>query len=282
MLTAAIAAITIRLWDGDAPYATGKEDKDIPILTEFLPKKPSKTAIVVCPGGAYAMLADHEGKDYAEYLALNGITAYVLCYRLGQSGYRHPAMLADAQRAIRKVRSLGYTTVGIMGSSAGGHLAGTAAVHHALKTYEPDKEVALEAGPKISPVDSRSPRPDFAILCYAVTSFDKPFGHEYSGKMLLGEKPNRRLMDLMNLPKHVNKDTSPTFLWHTQEDTGVPPQNSELFAAALRKAGVECEYHVFQKGAHGIGLADKAPYKNAHPWAGNLLYWLRQHGWAPK
>lgn len=271
MITAAIAALTIRLWEGDAPYATGKGEKDVPTLTAFLPEKPSKTAIVVCPGGGYWMLADHEGKDYAEYLSMHGVAAYVLKYRLGQFGYRHPAMLADAQRAIRTVRSLGYETVGIMGSSAGGHLAGTACVHHALEAYPPSGEV-----------DKLSPRPDFGILCYAVTHFEKPYGHEGSGLNLLGKNPDPKLTELMNLPKQVSRTTPPCFLWHTQEDDGVPPQNSELFAAAMRKAGVECEYHIFAKGKHGIGLTDKAPYKNAHPWAGNLIFWLQQHGWAPK
>jgi acetyl esterase/lipase len=271
MITAAILAMTIRLWEGDAPYATGKGENDVPTLTAFLPDKPSKTAIVVCPGGAYWVLADHEGKDYAEYLAMHGIAAYVLRYRLGQYGYRHPSMLADAQRAIRKVRSLGYANVGIMGSSAGGHLAGTASVHSGVEAYAPGDET-----------DKLSRRPDFGILCYPVTSFDKPFGHDFSGKQLLGEKPDPKLVEMMNLPKQVTKDTPPCFLWHTQEDDGVPPQNSELFAVAMRKVGVECEYHVFAKGKHGIGLTDKAPYKNAHPWASNLIFWLQQHEWAPK
>ncbi len=277
MITAALIAMTIRLWEGDAPYAAGQGENDVPTLTAFLPEKPSKTAIVVCPGGAYWVLADHEGKDYAEYLAMHGIAAYVLRYRLGQYGYRHPAMLADAQRAIRTVRSLGYNTVGIMGSSAGGHLAGTACVHSAVEAYGLDLK---DTSPTMKAVDSFSPRPDFGILCYAVTSFDKPYGHEFSGKQLLGEKPDPKLTELMNLPKQVTKDTPPCFLWTTQEDDAVPPQNSELFAAAMRKAGVECEYHVFAKGKHGIGLTDKAPFKNAHPWAANMMFWLRQHGWA--
>lgn len=268
MIGAIVAAMTIRLWEGDAPHSHGAGENDVPTLTAFLPEKKSETAIVVCPGGAYWVLADHEGKDYAEFLSQNGIAAYVLRYRLGQFGYRHPAMLADAQRAIRTVRSMGYKTVGIMGSSAGGHLTGTACVHHSVEAY-----------PAADEKDTLSAKPDFGVLCYPVISFEKPLGHEFSGKQLLGEKPDPKLLEMMNLPKHVSKSTPPCFVWHTQEDDGVPPQNSELFAAAMRAAGVECEYHVFAKGKHGIGLADKAPYAHVHPWATNLLFWLKQHGW---
>ncbi len=124
------------LWQRDTPYAKGNKETDIPTLTPFLPEKKTKMAIVVCPGGGYWMLAGHEGQDYAEYLSMQGVSAFVLRYRLSASGYRHPAMLADAQRAIRTLRSLGYKTVGIMGSSAGGHLTCTASVHFNFPAYE--------------------------------------------------------------------------------------------------------------------------------------------------
>jgi acetyl esterase/lipase len=256
------------LWQQETPYAKGSGENDIPTLTPFLPKKKTKMAIVVCPGGGYWMLAGHEGHDYAEYLSMQGVTAFVLRYRLSQSGYRHPAMLADAQRAIRTLRSLGYQTVGIMGSSAGGHLTGTACVHYNFPAYELKDDI-----------DKMNCKPDFGVFCYAVTTFNPPFGHTGSGDSLLGKDASKVQMDLMNLPAQVTKDTPPCFLWHTSEDTGVPPENSEAFANALRKNKVPYELHIFQKGAHGIGLQDKAPYKNAHPWAKDLLYWLKINKW---
>lgn len=256
------------LWSSNTPYAKGASENDIPTLTPFLPEKKTKTAIVVCPGGGYWMLADHEGHDYAEYLAQRGITAYVLRYRLGQFGYRHPAMLADAQRAIRTVRSMGYETVGIMGSSAGGHLSGTAMVHYGLKAYEPSDDI-----------DKQSCKPDFGVLCYAVLSFDRSFGHVGSSDNLIGKDPTPEQLELMDLRKHVTKDTPPAFIWHTVEDKGVVLENSVYFAEALKKNGVPFDLHLYQKGAHGIGLQDKSPYANAHPWANDLLYWLKTNKW---
>ncbi|HLO99786.1 MAG TPA: alpha/beta hydrolase [Fimbriimonas sp.] len=256
------------LWATNTPYAKGAGENDLPTLTAYLPAKPSKTAIVVCPGGGYWMLADHEGSDYAKYLAMHGVTAFVLRYRLGQFGYRHPAMLADAQRAIRTVRSLGYETVGIMGSSAGGHLSGTALVHYGLKAYEASDKI-----------DEQSCKPDFGVLCYAVLSFDKSFGHVGSGDNLLGKEPTEAQMELMDLRRHVTKETPPCFLWHTVEDKGVVIENSLYFAAALRKNEVPFDLHIYQKGNHGIGLQDKAPYANAHPWASDLMFWLKANKW---
>lgn len=256
------------LWQKDTPYAKGVSPNDIPTLTPFLPEKKTNTAIVVCPGGSYYMLADHEGHDYAEYLAQNGMSAFVLRYRLGQFGYRHPAMLADAQRAIRTLRSLGYKTVGIMGSSAGGHLTGSACVHYGLPAYEAKDDT-----------DKLSARPDFGVLCYAVTSFDPPYGHTGSGDNLLGKDATKEQKALMNLPAHVTKDTPPCFVWSTMEDTAVPPENSLNFAQALRANKVPFDLHIFQKGGHGIGLTDKAPYANAHPWGKDLLFWLKANNW---
>jgi acetyl esterase/lipase len=253
------------LWQHDTPYAKGTGENDIPTLTPFLPNEKSSTAIVVCPGGGYYMLAPHEGHDYAEYLSLHGITAFVLRYRLGQFGYRHPAMLADAQRAIRLVREMGFKQVGIMGSSAGGHLTGSALVYPDFPAYEHKDDT-----------DKISAKPDFGILCYAVTTFNPPFGHTGSGDNLLGQDAPKELMAMMNLPAHVTKDTPPCFIWSTTE---VPAENSEMFADALRKNKVPFELHIYQKGGHGIGLLDKAPYKNVHPWASDLLYWLKANNW---
>ena len=267
--TTFITGETFPLWSGGkTPYAKGTGENDIPTLTAFPSEKTSRTAIVVCPGGGYGMLAQHEGHDYAEYPSMHGITSFVLRYRLGSAGYRHPAMLSDAQRAIRMIRSLGYKAIGIMGSSAGGHLTGTALVYPDFPAYD-----------KTDDIDKVSAKPDFGILCYAVTTFDPPYGHTGSGENLVGKNASKELMYMMNLPAHVTKDTPPCFLWSTSEDTAVPPQNSEKFMEALRKNKVPYEFHIFQKGGHGIGLLDKAPYANAHPWAADLLYWLKANNW---
>jgi acetyl esterase/lipase len=252
------------MWQGEIPLAKGKTENDIPTLTPYLPKKPNGTAMVICPGGAYWILAEHEGKDYAEYLAQNGITAFVLRYRLGQYGYRHPAMLIDAQRAIRFVRSLGWKQVGIMGSSAGGHLTATACVHYDMKTPQVNDEV-----------DKLSARPDFGVLCYPVISLEPPVGHSWSGLQLMGDNPSKELIRLLSPHEHVTDKTPPCFLWHTVEDDGVPIENSQLFADALRRNKVPFELHIYEKGKHGIGLNDKAPYKNVHPWARDLIHWLK-------
>jgi acetyl esterase/lipase len=259
----------IRLWTGDAPLAKGKSENDVPTLTPYLPDGKAKSAVVVCPGGGYWMLADHEGKDYAEFLAQNGVAAYVLRYRLGQFGNRHPAMVIDAQRAIRTVRNLGlYEKIGIMGSSAGGHLAASASTLYASEFSKPEDSI-----------DLLSARPDFTILCYPVISMVAPLGHVGSGDNLLGKESTKAEREALDPSKLVNKNTPPAFLWHTGEDTGVPPENSVSYAMALRKAGVHFDLHVFQKGRHGIGLADKAPYRKAHPWSSDLIFWLKENGW---
>jgi acetyl esterase/lipase len=254
---------TIRLWNNQIPLSHGSAPEDIPTLTEYLPKVKAKKAIVVCPGGAYTVLAEHEGNDYAEYLNQNEIAAYVLKYRLGKNDYRHPAMLMDAMRAIRIVKSKGYASVGIMGSSAGGHLAATASVQYSFVSgFEADSTDKLNA------------RPDFSVLCYPVIKTTGQFGHDWSMKMLLGDNPTPQQLKDLDPTTHVTKQTPPAFLWHTLEDTGVPPQNSELYAEELRKNGVPYELHIFEKGAHGIGLGDHGPYQHAHPWASNLIHWL--------
>jgi acetyl esterase/lipase len=267
------------LWPGAAPGALGTSEKDIPTLTPFLPapENANGTAIVVCPGGGYGGLATHEGPGYAEWLAHNGIAAFVLKYRLGSAGYRHPIMLGDAQRAIRTVRAkaaewkIDPKRVGIMGSSAGGHLASTAVTH-----FDSGKADAADA------IDRESSRPDFGILCYPVVTLGE-FTHQGSKKNLLGENPDPALVELLSNEKQVTKDTPPCFVWSTMEDKAVPVENSMQFVAALRKAGVAFDFHVYERGPHGIGLSrgkNGIPADDVHPWAKDLLFWLKQNGWA--
>jgi len=264
------------LWPEGAPGALGNSTNDIPTLTPFWASadKATGAAIVVCPGGGYGGLAAHEGADYALYLNQHGMTAFVLKYRLGSHGYRHPRMLEDAQRAIRLVRAraaewkIDPKRVGIMGSSAGGHLASTALTH-----FDAGKPDAAD------PVERQSSRPDLGILCYPVISMG-PNTHLGSKNNLLGKEPSVELVALLSNEKQVSRDTPPCFLWHTAEDKAVKVENSLEFAAALQRNGVPFDLHVYQKGAHGLGLQDKPPFNHVHPWAKDLIFWLEQQGFA--
>jgi acetyl esterase/lipase len=191
------------LWPEGAPGALGKEDKDIPTLTPYWPDpgKATGAAIVICPGGGYGGLAPHEGVQYARFLNEYGIAGFVLKYRLGPAGYRHPAMLQDAARAVRTVRAragewkLDPKRVGIMGSSAGGHLASTLLTH-----FDAGKPDAAD------PIERQSSRPDLGILCYAVISFGE-FGHRGSMNNLLGKDPSPELVRELSNELQVTKDT---------------------------------------------------------------------------
>jgi acetyl esterase/lipase len=261
------------LYGGPAPGALGNEDSDRPALTIWLadPAKAAGTGIVVCPGGGYGHLAvDHEGKQIAEYLNGLGISAFVLKYRLGPR-YRHPAPLQDAQRAIRVVRArarefgVAPDRIGIWGFSAGGHLAATAGTHFdAGKPDAPDSS------------DRMSSRPDFMVLAYPVISFTTDYVHKGSRRNLLGDTPDPALMELLSNEKQITSRTPPTFLFHTNEDTTVPPENSVLFDLGLRKAGVPAEMHIYEPGRHGVGLAKADPVLSS--WPGRLTDWFRTRG----
>ena len=277
--TLAPAAEPVRLWNGDAPGALGQADHDIPTLTPYLPTddKAIGTAIVVCPGGGYGGLAGHEGEGYAKWLADNGVAAFVLKYRLGSNGYRHPVMLNDVSRAIRLVRTraaelkIDEHRVGVMGSSAGGHLASTAITH-----FDTGRADAADA------VERQSSRPDFGVLCYAVISMEDGVTHGGSKANLLGKTPEPQLVELLSNEKQVTKGTPPCFVWSTGDDKAVSVVNSLQFVTALQKSGVSYDFHVYQKGPHGIGLSEGrngVPAGDVHPWGKDLLYWLRQNGW---
>jgi len=271
---------SIRLYSGDAPGALGQRPQDIPTLTPF-PADPAKrngATMLILPGGGYGSLAEHEGTGYAEFFAAHGITAYVLKYRLGSNGYRHPIMLNDAARALRLLRAfakrdgLDPARIGVIGSSAGGHLAATLATHFNL---------TLPHGPTLNaadPVDAESSRPDLAILCYPVISLGE-FAHAGSRRNLLGENPSAELVRALSNELQVTSETPPTFLWHTVEDKVVPIENSLLFAAAMRKAGVPFSLHVYENGPHGLGLG--RPGREAPPWADQLLYWFQERKFVP-
>lgn len=262
------AQTAIPLWPDGAPGALGKEDKDIPTLTPYPAESATATgaAMVIFPGGGYGGLAPHEGKGYADWLVTNGISCFVVKYRLGSGGYRHPSMLQDAARAVRLVRAragewkVDPKRVGVIGSSAGGHLVSTLITH-----FDAGKPDAIDS------IERESSRPDLAVLCYPVITMGANT-HAGSKKNLLGDKPDPELVKNLSNETQVTKDTPPCFIWHTQEDKGVKVENSLEFAAALQRAGVSFDLHVYQKGPHGMGLGKTS----SHPWASQCIFWLRE------
>ena len=271
MITSLVHAQTapsaLPLWPDAAPGARGTNDQDVPTITPYLadPATASGAASVIFPGGGYGGLAAHEGKGYADWLVTNGVSCFVVKYRLGSHGYRHPSMLQDAARAVRLVRSraelwkIDPKRVGVIGSSAGGHLVATLATH-----FDSGKPDAADA------VERQSSRPDLAILCYPVITMG-PNTHQGSKNNLLGKEPDPELVKNLSNETQVTKDTPPCFLWHTWEDKAVKVENSLEFATALQRVNVPFDLHIYQKGGHGLGLGKGIN----HPWAGDCIYWLR-------
>jgi len=264
------------LWPEGAPGARGAEAGDKPKLTIYLPSKQKATgaAVVICPGGGYGHLAmDHEGHQIAEWLNSLGVAGFILEYRHRNSGagYGHPAPLQDAQRAVRMVRSragrygIDPNRIGILGFSAGGHLASTTGTH-----FDKGNAEAKD------PIDRASCRPDFMVLVYPVISLAESFTHKGSGRNLLGDNPEPKLLDYLSNEKQVTPETPPTFLVHTYEDRAVPAENSIYFYLALRKAKVPAEMHLYQKGRHGFGLGKTIGA--ASSWPVRCAEWMRGLG----
>jgi acetyl esterase/lipase len=259
-LTHSTGTPTIRLWEGAAPGALGNEDADIPTLTWYAPAHATTdAAIIVAPGGSYRNLAsNHEGRQIANFLNAAGMGAFVLKYRLGPR-YHHPVELGDAQRAIALVRSRAHefgvspSRIGIMGFSAGGHLASSVSTHN-----------------------DAANRPDFAILVYPVISLTSPYTHQGSLHNLLGDTPDPALARELSSELQVTANTPPTFLFSTSADKTVPAENSVAYYLALHKAAVPAELHIFQNGPHGVGLALADPALSV--WPTLLLDWLRVRG----
>lgn len=272
-------APTIPLWDNGAPGATGNTDADKPTLSIFRAAGPGPhSAVIIAPGGSYAHLAmTYEGRDVATWLNSLGITAFVLRYRL--TPYHYPIELKDAQRAIRLVRAraadfgIDPERLGMMGFSAGGHLTSTAGTH-----FDAGNPSATD------PIERESSRPDFLILAYPVISFqastlgttDVLRANGSSGRNLLGDNPDPKLLDELSNELQVTAQTPPTFIYHCSTDRTVPVASSVAFYLALHKAGVPAEMHIFEEGAHGGGLALGDPGRGAWPML--LENWLRGRG----
>ena len=269
----------IPLWPNGAPGALGHGFDDIPTITPFLadPNISTGASFIVCPGGGYWILADHEGSSIARWLNTLGISAFVLKYRHAPE-YHYPAPILDAERAMRYVRSnaanygLDPEKVGIIGFSAGGHVASTVGTH-----FDNGNPQAAD------PIDRVSDRPNLMILGYPVITMG-PYTHAGSKKNLIGDHPSQQMVDLLSNEKHVTAQTPPTFLVQTVDDNVVPVENSLMFAEALKKAGVPFELHLFQHGPHGFGLADGMNHAPNIPylavWSQLAADWLKLHNWA--
>ena len=270
----------IPLWDGPAPLAVGDLPEDKPQLEFFAASPDAKladglhTAVIVCPGGGYTHLAyDKEGTRIAEWLNLQGVSAFVLTYRLAPR-YTYPAPILDGQRAVRWVRShaqqygISPARIGAWGFSAGGHLVGILGTH-----FDPGLPQAAD------PVDQVSDRPDFVISSYGGLTLDPTVAKPGAMKSLLGEHASPALVEDMSPDKHVTHNTPPYFLYATQTDQSVPVLSSVVFYQALTRAGVSAELHLFEQGPHGTALA--ATYPALSLWPTMLTNWMRLHAWLP-
>lgn len=245
-------------------------DVSVPTITPYLPSNPNGTAILVFPGGSYAGLASaHEGRAIAQEFNKIGVTAFVVKYRLPSDSImvnKTIGPLQDAQRAIQLVRQraaewhIQLNKVGIIGFSAGGHLASTLDTHF-------DKVV-------IDNKDNINLRPDFAMLIYPVISFG-PVAHAYSRENLIGKNPSAETLELYSNEKQVTANTPPTFLVHAEDDDAVPVQNSILFYEAMIQHKVKGELHIMQAGGHGFGLNNPKTKDKWFEWAAN---WLNENG----
>jgi acetyl esterase/lipase len=270
----ASAPAAMLLWPEGAPGAMGTADEDKPSITAYLPAtNPTRTAVVIAPGGGYVYLAMvWEGSDVAAWLNAHGVAAFVLKYRLGMK-YHNPVELEDAQRAIRMVRAhaaeygVAADHIGMWGFSAGGHLTATAGTQ-----FDAGNAAAADA------VERGSSRPDFLVLAYPVITMEEPYVHHGSKLYLLGNTPTQAEIDAMSAELHVTAQTPPVFLFATTDDRTVPVMNSVMFYEALVKAGVPAEMHLFQHGGHGSGLAPANPQLSV--WPELLIKWMRERGYA--
>ena len=263
---------TFPLWEGAVPGALGSEPKDTPTITVY-PAQPGSQkgssphpAMIILPGGGYTFIAQHEGPAYAEWLSASGFTSFMVTYRLASDGYRWPTMLWDAARAVRWVRchaeeyGVDPRRIGLIGSSAGGHLLASLATH-----YDEGQPASAD------PVERFSSRPNLGVLCYAPVLVDPP---QYAGLLaerLFGEGASPQQMDAISPLKAVTAQTPPCFMMHTVEDEKVDVMHSLMFAEALKQNGVPFEVHIYAQGRHGIALSIKD-----HPWPGECIRWLNE------
>lgn len=272
----------IELWSSEVPGSIEADDYNEvynenldqlrkvvnPTLTMFVPENPNGTSIVICPGGGYAYLAiKKEGLKVAQWLNTLGITAFVLKYRLPSDDImedKSVGPLQDAQEAIRIIRrnaekwQLNTERIGVLGFSAGGHVAATLSTHYKDEVYHVS--------------DTISAKPDFTILVYPVISMDEKIGHRGSRNRLLGTNPSIALIEKFSNEKQIDSLTSPAFLVHASDDQGVPVENSLAYYLALKKNKISAELHLYQDGQHGFGLGKIG---TSQYWTQQCELWLR-------
>jgi acetyl esterase/lipase len=283
----------IKVWDGEVPgaiynsnYHQVVDSSDNWIKMRFVTEptldmypapveKATGTAVIVCPGGGYSALAiAHEGVEVSHWLNNLGITAFVLKYRLPNDAImvdKSVGPMQDGQKAIRLVRQhakewgIDPGKIGIMGFSAGGHLASTLSTHFKEKVYEP--------------VEATSARPDFSLLIYPVISMEEGTTHMGSRVNLLGANPSSDRVKYFSNEQQVTSETPPTFLIHSLDDGAVPVQNSIGYALASQQHHVPCELHIYQSGGHGYGLGRTKNTESS--WSDACRKWLEARGFLP-
>lgn len=260
----------IKLWENGTPLYDASYGQPETTITPYIVDNGDPTgAVIVFPGGGYCMRADHEGEPIALMLNEAGISAFVLDYRVAP--YKYPAALLDARRAVRYVRknaakfNIKPDKIGVLGFSAGGHLAVTA-----IEQFD----YGMDAAEAADDIDLVSSRPDAGILCYPVASL-REYTHTGSRDTLLGVPADPALVDKLSAEISVREDMPPVFMWHTAEDNGVPVQNCLHLACAMSAKKLPYELHVFPYGPHGLGLAPQFP--NVAQWAPLLCNWLHMY-----
>jgi acetyl esterase/lipase len=265
-------AKTLNVYPGAVPGALGRAAEDRPAIDVYLPaSNPAHTAVLVIPGGGYrGVTATYEGAGPAQWLNQRGVAAFVLHYRV--TPYRYPAPIADAQRAMRIVRSraaeFGFAPdhLGAWGFSAGGHITSILAT-----LFDNGMPTSTD------PIEHASDRPDFVILAYPVISMKPGVGHAGSRDNLLGPMPDPALVALLSSEDHVTPQSPPAFVFTTNDDEEVNSRNSMLYVAACQRAGVPVEFHMFEHGHHGVGLAEQLP--GLRMWPSLLESWMQQNQW---
>jgi acetyl esterase/lipase len=262
----------MNVYPGPVPGALGHTAADRPTIDVYLPAaNPTHTAVLVIPGGGYTnVVADQEGAVPAQWLIEHGVAAFVLHYRVAP--YRYPAPIADAERAMRLLRSraaeFGFAAdhLGAWGFSAGGHITSILATLF---------DNGISSSP--DPVEHWSDRPDFVILAYPVISMKFGIGHAGSRESLLGPSPDPALVALLSAEDHVTPMSPPAFVFTTDDDDVVPSLNSTLYVAACQRAGIPVAFHMFEHGHHGVNLAANLP--DLHLWTVLLASWMQQNQW---
>jgi acetyl esterase/lipase len=282
-LLLAFALVTIQaqhvavIWKDSVPGRIGDDPADVPTVTVYQAKTAQEfnPGVLICPGGGYVTHAwEKEGVEVAEWFNKRGITAFILKYRLNtwdNKKYCHPAQYNDAVRAMQYIRSnasvfgVDTSNLGVVGFSAGGHLASLLATH-----------IAKGNRMATDPVERMSARPDFVVLAYPVISMMSKFTHKFSRRMLAGKNPDPKLIEYLSTELHVSDSTPPTFLFHTHADETVPAENSVLYYMELKRYHIPAELHIFQEGKHGAGLAHTDPVLSE--WTELLEKWLIMQG----